>query len=650
MRVPLEWLKDYIDIDKDVKEIGETFTLLGLLLGKPVEEYQKDNYKTGILDLEHRMDRSDWLSIIGCARDLSAFEKLPLRLPEAHRENGIQPAHDQVINIEVKCPDLVKRFNTRVFRNIKVGPSPDWLKNRLEAYGIPIINNIVDITNYVMIELGQPMHAQDIGKLKAPEIVIRRAKNGESITTLLGETIELSEEQFVLTQAGEATVIGGIVGGSTTSVDETTTDIVLDAGNYDQNNIRRSSRSLKISNETVLRYDKFLHPELTRHALERATHLILEIAGGEYFENVDWYPQRYELQQMTLRLSRLEQISGLKFELEYVRGILLDLGYKIINGSAETLDLEIPYFRTDVAVEDDIVSDVLRINNYNKIPVTMIPAAPPKDITPGIYLFEDKLRDILTSLSFHEHITNPLVPENENEKGQVVLENALTAEKGALRTNLSKRLKEVASLYEKRRLKDISIFEVGRIYTFSGKKDDYNSYQETRTVEVLKLDHNLSVYENAKESKKILASLMDNLGIRNYHLQRNNDLVEIIIFEEKVGEVTTLGFNLQTELLYKHAGKMERVLSEFQAQTTENLSLLLDLRASFGPIFEEIKHFSPDISDVEVLEEYTGKEIGQNKKTVLVRITYNTSETAKIREDLIKRLKNKHKAVHRDKK
>ena len=260
MKIPLEWLGEYVDIKgKSPKEIADSFTALGLLLDKPIENE--------VLDLEHRMDRSDWLSILGCARDYAAFEGLSLKLPPVNTDKGLTPAEKDKIAIGVKCPQVVNRFNTRVFKNIKVKDSPKWMKERLEAYGIPSINNIVDITNYVMVEYGQPMHAQDISKMKAREIVIRCAKDGEKLTTSLGETVTLSKGQFVLTQADEPTVIGGIVGGKTTAVDSSTKEIVLDAGNYDQNNIRKSSRKLKIQNETVLRYDKFLHPELTQAAL-----------------------------------------------------------------------------------------------------------------------------------------------------------------------------------------------------------------------------------------------------------------------------------------------------------------------------------------------------------------------------------------------
>jgi phenylalanyl-tRNA synthetase beta subunit len=648
MKIPLEWLKEYVDLNKEPKEIAESFTYLGLMLDKPISYYENQNYQSAVLDLEHRMDRADWLSIIGCARDLAAFEKTELKMPPSHKKPGKEPEKEQKIKIEVKCPELVRRFKTKVFRNIKVGPSPDWLKNRLEAYGIPSINNIVDITNYVMVEYGQPMHAQDINKLKAPEIVIRRAKKGEKVTTLLGETIELTDQQFVLTQAGEATVIGGIVGGNTTGVDQTTTDIVLDAGNYDQNNIRRSSRQLKIINETVLRYDKFLDPRLAEHAMERAVYLILELAGGEYYENTDWYPDPRTPRQMTLTGDRLKKISGEEFPLEKAEKILNDLSYKTINKTPGSLEMQLPYFRTDVEVEDDLIADVLRIYNYNKLSLNLLDKAPPKEITPEIYQFEEKLRDHLVSIGLHEHITDPLVPKNEKNEKQLVLENALTVEKSALRTSIDQTLKKVVKLYEKVGIEQIRLFEIGKIYQKDGPEGVYDSYQEIRKLSVLNITQGIGVLENSKLTKKILASLMTNLGLYDYRMVQEKGKVNIVYQNDVLGNLSTVGFKLFTKKLLKYHQQTRRVRSEWQTLSTENLSLIIDIKQNFGPIYHAMHDFDPHIVKIEVLEEYTGAEIGKNKKTILVKVYYDTSEKSEIRKNLLEHLNSKYKVEHRD--
>jgi len=625
MKIPVEWLKEYVPVKKPAKDVAESFTLLGLMLDKAVQTYKDGRYSTEVLDLEHRMDRSDWLSMLGCARDYAAFEGVKFEMPPVHKEPGLAPKQEQIVKIEVACPDVVNRFNTRVFRNIKVKPSPSWLKNRLKAYGMTSVNNIVDITNYVMIEYGQPMHAQDLSKMETQEIVIRKAKDGEEVTTLLGETVKLTPNQFVLTQDGKATVIGGIVGGNTTGVDEKTTDIVLDAGNYNQNNIRKSSRSLKILNETVLRYDKYLHPELTQRAMERAVYLILELAGGDYYENVDWCPKNYKRSVINFRTSRLEQMSGMVIEQPRIKEIIEALGYKILQEGDSNYELEVPYFRTDVVVEDDVVADILRINNYEKIPIKLVDGAPPKDITPAIYMFEEQLRDHMVSLGFHEHITDPLIIKDDRKPDQVVLENALTTEKSALRTDMETTLKPVADNYEKHGHLNIRIFEIGKTYHTNGHKSKFGSYEERRSLQVWQKISGNSAYETSRATKQVLATLMRDIGLRDYNLEGEGSEADIIIAGDKVGKLTMFGFVLFTKILLKQAKASHRVVSELPNYTVEKLSLVLDLNEPFGPVYQEIKSFHRDIIDVEVEEEYTGKGPGKKKKAVLVKITYVTS-------------------------
>ena len=513
MIVPIEWLKEYVNTKKSPEDIAKSFTVLGLMLERIIEGK--------VLDLEHRMDRSDWLSIVGCARDFAAMEGKELKKPE-----GITPEPNGAgkVEIKVKAPDLVKRFNTRVFKNIEVKESPDWLKKRLDLYGIPSKNNIVDITNYVMVELGQPMHAQDLAKFSKQEIVLRKAKNGESIITLLGEEVELDKDTLVLAEGKNIIGIGAIVGGAQTAVGENTKDIVLDAGNYNQANIRKTSRRLGIRNETVLRTEKFLHPEATQKAIERATKLILDLAGGTYHINEDYYPKEVPLTTMTLRYSRVKQIGGIELSQESIKTTLKALGYKILEENSAGLKLEVPYFRTDVLVEDDIVSDILRINNYEQIPFENIDTAPPKEVTPKIYDFEDRCRDILVSLGMHEHITNSLIQKDPATKNQVTLVNALNSEQSALRTTIYETLKPTLIIYGKHKLKSPKLFEVGLTYHQTGKK--YEDIKEIRTIEgLISLDGGVKEANNTL--KKILSTFFKNLGINNLKYKKNSNAATI---------------------------------------------------------------------------------------------------------------------------
>jgi len=624
MKLPLEWLKEYADTKKSPKEIAESFTLLGLLLDKPIE--------SDVLDLEHRMDRADWLSITGCARDFAAFECIKFVQPTVFDKPAQIPNKEDIVQIKVECPDLVHRFNTRVFKNIKVKESPDWLKQRLQAYGMDPINNIVDITNYVMLEVGQPLHAQDLSKFQKREIIIRRAQLGEAITTLLGETIKLDPDIFVLTQNGKPIVIGGIVGGWETGVDENTTEIVLDAGNYNQTNIRKSSRKLKIQNETVMRCDKFLHPKLTEWAIQRATYLILELAGGECYENVDWYPEDSSAKKMKFRYDRLKLISGMDFDKKQVRDILTRLEYVILEDTEDALLLEVPYFRTDVEVEDDAVSDIIRINGYQNIPSQSLESAPPDDVTPLILKFEDVIRNILVNLGLHEHITDPLVKADSLVPNQVRLQNSLNSEKSALRTTIYETLLPVVELYKKHRIEEAGLFEMGKIYKDSvGRtKPEYGDLEETRVVQVIYHNGKYSPKQISDYVKGLLSGLFTNLGIGNVSIVDNKDTFQILANKTVLGAITYDAFYLATEELIKHASLPKRIIHEFDKTHSEDFSCVIDIGKSFGPTLEKVKEFDKAIMDVEVVDEF---QKNTRQKSILIRVTYTGKlDTRRLRE------------------
>ena len=630
MKIPLEWLKDYVDLEGlTPKEIGDAFTQLGLMLDKP--------FDGKVFDLEHRFDRSDWLSILGCARDLAAFLDRDLKLPKTFMQEGKKPTKDQLVDIKVDCPDAINRFNTRVFRKITVKPSPEWLKERLEAYGIPSINNIVDITNYVMAELGQPMHAQDLAKCRKPEIVIRKAHNEEKIVTFLGDEVTLYPDAFVLTQDGVATVLGGIVGGRETGVDQTTKDIILDAGNYNQNVIRKVSRRLKIQNETVLRYDKFLHPNLTRYAIERATYLIQELAGGEYYQNIDWNPKEYKQKNMTLRYNRILQLAGFEIAQERVEKILTRLGYSVDRKTSDGLALTVPYFRTDVEVEDDIVSDILRINGYAKIPAAQIQSAPPKELTPEIYKLEDRLRDCMVNLGAHEHITDPLIystlSRNENLAGnQIVLENSQNSQKNALRTNIAETLQELVPNYTKNKISSGTLFEIGKIYTQKDGKKAHGSYQETRVLECLVFDKTKSPKELHKITSSLLGGLLENVGVQNSRLTKTGPTeTNIHVYDREIGTIRYNGFTLLTEEIMSFAGGVKRILTDVRQTKSIELSLITPKTTLVGDIISAISS-EEFVDKVEFVEEYSGNELGSQSRSVLLKVIFD----GKLDDNLIK--------------
>jgi phenylalanyl-tRNA synthetase beta subunit len=611
MIVPLKWIKDYLTTHKSPKEIAKSFTEIGLMLDRPING--------DVLDLEHRMDRADWLSILGCARDLAAFENIKFEEPELKSTNLEK---NNLLEIKIDS-DKVNKFRTRIIKNVEVKESPKFIQERLIEYGLPVINNIVDITNFVMIEYGQPLHAQDIDKFETKEIVLRDAIAGESIQTLDETTTKLIEGTLVLSESKKPICIGGIVGGFRTGVTKETKNIVLDAGNYDQASIRKASRSLNIRNETVSRSEKFLSPELVDLAIIRATDLILENAGGEAYENDDYENYKPTSRKMVLTKNRLEKISGEKFYFEKAEDILDRLNYEIISKNDEEIIVKTPFFRTDIEVEDDLIADVLRIYGYSKIESEPINNFPPADITPKILKLQENITNILVSEGLHEHITDPFLRFDGNSN-RVLLFNSVNSDKDSLRLSIKESLKNALEFNKKIGNQSIQLFEIGNVYFKSNEE-----LLEERRLGIL-IDFE-NVDKNSLEIRKIINSLLLNLNV-SYELKGSkmgisiyHDQKEIGFFEENYAE-----FYLD-KILHLNSFKTY-VVSDIENLSKEDLTFTSHIDASNGEVIDYMKSLNPLISKIDFIGEFQTES--QRKVTIRFFTAY-PNEMKKIREEII---------------
>lgn len=612
MIVPIKWVKDYLTTHKTPKEIAKSFTEIGLMLDRPI--------MGEVLDLEHRMDRSDWLSMLGCARDFAAFEKLVFNEPELKSEK--LPKKNEV-EITIKS-EKVNKFRTRIIKNIKVGESPEFIKERLVSYGLPVINNVVDITNFVMVEYGQPLHAQDLNKFEKKEIVLRDTERGETIQTLDSSQMKLEEGTLVLSENHKPICIGGIVGGLRTGVTESTTEIILDSGNYDQASIRKASRQLNIRNETVSRSEKFLSPEVVDLAIVRATDLILEYAGGEAFENDDFENFTPTSKKMVLTRERLAKISGEEFYFDHASDILDRLNYEITSQNEKEIHVKTPYFRTDIEVEDDVVSDILRIYGYSKIEAEPIKNYPPVEITPEILKLEEKVTNILVSAGFHEHITDPFVKFDGNEK-RILLFNSVNSDKDSLRLSLQETLNNTFNYYQKQAINEIKLFEVGNRYFKSGSE-----YVEERSLGIMVGVGDINT--NSLKIRETIDLILSNLGIINYHFARSKNGLSIMYSSEEIGFFNSNYAEVNLKKIQKLASFVSPVISEFENLSKEDLTFTSHIDVDNGEIIEYVRNINPLISKVEYVTEF----ISDSKRKVSFR--YYSSypqEMKKIREEII---------------
>ena len=383
-------------------------------LGAPLDGYLGDT----ILELEVTPNRLDCFSLLGVAREVAALTGADVREPEiSYPEDG--PAISEEVSISIADPDLCSRYTASLIKDVKVGPSPSWLQDRLTKAGLRPINNVVDVTNYVMLEYNQPLHAFDYNRLKDRIVIVRRARDGETLTTLDGVERKLNTESLVIADAQDPIGLGGVIGGAASEIGADTTAVLLESANFDPLNNRQTARSLGLRTDATLRFEKGLRPELAPIALRRATQLIQQVAGGVVAKGIiDVFPGDRDLpQSVKLTTARLKKVLGMDVALDTVERVLGSLGFKTRRLDSESVEAAVPYWRSDVAIEDDLVEEVVRILGYDSVPVTMLSTPVPYQQPDPARRLADAVKDALAAGGIQEVISYPLV--NPDDLAQV---------------------------------------------------------------------------------------------------------------------------------------------------------------------------------------------------------------------------------------
>ena len=476
MRVPVEWLNEYVKLEAPVEEVADLLTMAGL----EVEEIDHltavevarlggvpDAKDDRILMTKVTPNRGDWLSMLGVAREISAVTGWKLKTPKPIAK-GTAPATESLIKISITAPDLCPRYAGIVIRNVVIKESPDWLKNRLIRAGMRPINNIVDITNYVMLEYGQPLHAFDYDLLTGKEIIVRRAREGETITTIDEIERKLSADTLVIADSNRAVAVAGVMGGSESEVGPNTKNIMLESANFNAVSIRRTSKLLSLVTESSYRFERGVDPGITDEAAKRAAELMQELADGEISQGiVDVFPGKSEPRVIFVRPERVNWLLGTNLDVKKMTACLeaLQFSTKLAGGGIE---VTVPTFRPDVEQEVDVIEEIARIYGYENLGVTLPSAAVEgKDSREG--LFTQRLRGILMACGMQEVLTHSLIdPQSVQISGlleeSLAIRNPLSEDTSRLRTALAPNLLHVISRNRSVGQKDISIFEIGKVY------------------------------------------------------------------------------------------------------------------------------------------------------------------------------------------
>ncbi|MBI2855723.1 MAG: phenylalanine--tRNA ligase subunit beta, partial [Chloroflexi bacterium] len=377
------------------------------------------------------------------------------------------------VSVEIADPRLSPRYTASVIQGVTVGPSPRWMQDRLIKAGQRPINNVVDVTNYVLLEYGQPLHAFDHTTLRQGKIIVRPARESEPFVTLDETQHALRPPMLVIADAERSVALAGIMGGLNTEMTDSTTTVLLESANFDPINTRRTSQALRIRTESSSRFDKGLQPELAAIALKRATQLILQLAGGMACKGiVDAYPQPMERPAITFTLARLRKVLGVEVSLGQVRDIFRRLGLPFQGHGRDALAVTVPYWRSDIVQEDDLVEEVARVIGYDEMPTTMLSTPVPLHQSQPDRELRERVRDILVACGMQETISYSLTSEEVLGKTQATSDSArplrvanpMSAELEYLRTTLRSSILATLSANQRHGEEGFRLFEVGRVY------------------------------------------------------------------------------------------------------------------------------------------------------------------------------------------
>lgn len=471
MLVSTTWLNDYVPLDMPLAEIERRVMMAGLN-----HESTESHGDDAVIDFEVTSNRPDCLGHLGIAREIAVLWGRDLKLPPAEPRQGATPI-EQLTSVRIDCPDLCWRYTARLIRGVKVGPSPKWMQDRLEAIGITPINNIVDISNYVLMECGQPLHTFDFAKLQGRQIIVRRPRPGETIKAIDHKDYPLGPEMCVIADGQRPVAIGGVMGGATTEISSRTTEVLIEAAEFAPTSVRGTARQLNLHSDSSYRFERKIDPEGVDWASRRCCQLILELAGGELAAGViDVGQAPPPRTPITLRQRQLTRILGIVVPPADVVRILTALGCQVVNADDSQTTVIAPSWRRDLTREIDLIEEVARIYGYDKIPEDVrVP------MSSSVRTRDDRvlgrIRQVLTGAGFDEALTLSVVDETLSAAASPWTEaTALQTLTPVIRGSQHLRRSLIPSLLAVRRSNEslanpvIELFEIARVYLSQGNQ------------------------------------------------------------------------------------------------------------------------------------------------------------------------------------
>lgn len=672
MDISYNWLKDLVKTGLTADEMAAELTRVGLAV-EGIHPHGDDL----VLDIDLTSNRPDCLSHLGVARELAVSQRLDIAIGDSNAQSDANPSLVSILD-----PDLCHRFTARIIRGVKIGPSPQWLVDRLEAIGERSINNVADITNYVMHELGQPMHSFDLNKLAEGRIVVRKAMAGETITTLDEVERKLDETMLAICDAEKPVAVGGVMGGLESSITDSTVNVLLEVAYFNRANIRATSRKLNLATEASYRFERGVDIENLIRASNRASELICEFAGGTLGEFADVYPTKFSHKPVESSdiSSAVKRLTGLAVETDECVRILSALGIRPAEQpEISNLRSQIfvsPSWRHDIEIEEDLVEEVARHAGYENIAAELPPAFGAGEYQPNEPR-EKRLRCVLADMGFDEALSYSFIDTRHDEVFDLIpeladaalddkfvtLQDAVIEGSTRMRPSILPGLLDGIRLNLNHQRRDLKLFELGKVFANSNSENGLPKEQkalaiamtggESRQNKAL-VERDLDFYD----AKGSIEAALSAIGVKAAtfaamdarHLRRGQ-AAAILIDGKNIGTVGRLSddiaasykfrqavyvaeIDIQTVLAIPEGATAYRPLSIYPG-IIRDVSFVVPRSVSFDDICTTINQMNFDLCrGVSFVDIYEGKGLGEDESSLTIRLEYRSEERTLVESEV----------------
>lgn len=620
-----------------------------------------------VLEFELTANRADCFSVFGLVREIAAITGNKPHFPEIKVNEDDNTKLNDIFSVEIADPDLCSRFSTRMLKNVKIGPSPEWMQQRLEGAGIRSINNVVDVTNFVMIELGHPMHAYDYDKITGKKLIARRAIEGEELHTLDDTSRKAKGEMLVIADSEKAAGLAGIMGGFETEITDTTTTVVLESADFYGPCIRRTARACGLSSEASGRFERGVDSETTIKALDRAAQLLQEMGACTVCEGiVDVYPNPKQANYVTFTPEQINNHLGTNIAKDVMLNIITSVGFDVTKDENDEITVKVPSWRNDVTCMADISEEIARLHGFDKIKSTLPNGVSMQGTQSAKQTFIDKVKASLSSQGLYETISFALtneetfnklnIPQDSPLRKAVPIMNPLSDEYPLVRTTLLSSIFDNLARNLARKNDDVALFEVGSV--FFPKALPVTELPD----EVVKIAGAITGRRNAQgwnqtndmvdfyDAKGIIEELLANLRVTRYTVEAGTHYAmhpgKTALFKKGRDVIATVGevhpavlsaygitkpvyiFELDATTVMKYMAKdlKYKALPKYPA-TSRDLAMLVDVDVNAADIEKAMtKAAGQNLTQITLFDVYTGKQVEEGQKSLAFSLTFQSND------------------------